>query len=161
MLSRRCATAVINANWWDSGRLEHLVRPMGPPVETHPAARRQRNQARPDGSAQLTRPHTERGCVLPTPRFQQPRDQCANPMGMKATGCENKPAAHIPRAGLNVSATQRCDQHANAATNDQALLKTTRTILEARTTSRRPTPRETVEHQANQHPLPARGRGQP
>ncbi len=26
MLSRRCATAVVGANWWDSGRLEHLVR---------------------------------------------------------------------------------------------------------------------------------------
>ena len=26
MLSRRCATAVVRANWWDSGRLEHLVR---------------------------------------------------------------------------------------------------------------------------------------
>ena len=25
MLSRRCATATIRANWWDSGRLEHLV----------------------------------------------------------------------------------------------------------------------------------------
>jgi len=27
MLSRRRATAVISANWWDGGRLEHLVRP--------------------------------------------------------------------------------------------------------------------------------------
>ena len=26
MLSRRCATAVVSASWWDSGRLEHLVR---------------------------------------------------------------------------------------------------------------------------------------
>ena len=26
MLSRRCATALVSANWWDSGRLEHLVR---------------------------------------------------------------------------------------------------------------------------------------
>lgn len=25
MLSRRCAEAVISANWWDSGRHEHLV----------------------------------------------------------------------------------------------------------------------------------------
>jgi len=27
MLSRRRATAVVSANWWDGGRLEHLVRP--------------------------------------------------------------------------------------------------------------------------------------
>ena len=47
------------------------------------------DRARPDGNALLTRPHTERGCVLPNQSFQQPRDQCANPMGMKADGFEN------------------------------------------------------------------------
>jgi len=26
MLSRRRATAIVSANWWDGGRLEHLVR---------------------------------------------------------------------------------------------------------------------------------------
>ena len=39
MLSRRCATAVVNANWWDSGRLEHLVRPQRG-KQTWPAFRR-------------------------------------------------------------------------------------------------------------------------
>ena len=33
MLSRRCATAVVRANWWDSGRLEHLVRRFLPDVK--------------------------------------------------------------------------------------------------------------------------------
>ena len=27
MLSRRRATVVVRANWWDGGRLEHLVSP--------------------------------------------------------------------------------------------------------------------------------------
>jgi len=30
MLSRRRATAVVSANWWDGGRLEHLVGPLAP-----------------------------------------------------------------------------------------------------------------------------------
>ena len=83
------------------------------------------------------------------------------PHGHESRWTRTRSAARQPRADLNFSATQRCDTHANAATSDQPLLETTRTMLETRTTRRRPTPRETVEHQANPRPLPARGRGQP
>jgi len=34
MLSRRRTTEVVSANWWDGGRLEHLVRPHAKPQKT-------------------------------------------------------------------------------------------------------------------------------
>jgi len=36
MLSRRRATVVVRANWWDGGRLEHLVRPHSTSSFAHP-----------------------------------------------------------------------------------------------------------------------------
>ena len=69
MLSRRRATTVIRANWWDGGRLEHMVGPLGPPLQPVSQLTTTHDQARPDGSAALARRHTERGCVLPNLAF--------------------------------------------------------------------------------------------